>query len=59
MTTKRQREEEAVEDYVWSIQNRINRDWTAYNAILIEEFGLPGLKRIKRKAWSLIEGRKA
>lgn len=55
MSTKKQREDEAVEDYVWSIRNNINRDWSAYNAILIEDFGLATFRRIKTRAWRLLE----
>lgn len=49
--------EAAAEDYAWSIEQKINRDWSAYNATLIDEFGLAGLKQIKERAWTLITER--
>ena len=49
-------EEEQAEDYAACIRNPyFNGDWKAYNAILIDEYGLAGLQRIKRRAWQIIE----
>lgn len=49
------REEEAAEDYAWSIRNWPNRSWPDYNALLIEEHGMAGFMRIKRRAWQLLQ----
>ncbi len=62
LSAHRQRaEEEAAEDYAWSIRNadQIKPDWNSRNEILIEEFGLGGLVRIKRRAWQLLQAGKA
>lgn len=53
--SRAQREEEAAEDYAAMIRDGIRHDWAAWNAILIEEFSLTALARIKRRAWQIVE----
>ena len=55
---RRQSEENEAEDYAAVIRDVdwIRPDWTALNARIIDEFGQPGLLRIKRRAWQIIEG---
>jgi hypothetical protein len=55
---RRMSEAEQAEDYAQIIRSAdwIQPDWQALNARIIDEFGLAGLARIKRRAWRMIEG---
>lgn len=57
LPTLRRAEEQEAEDYAWAIQNAgmIRPDWSARNADIIDRFSLTALKRIKRRAWQIIE----
>lgn len=57
--TKRKAEAEAAEaeDYAQALLNAqwVRPDWAALNARIVDEFGLAGLRRIKRAAWKRVE----
>jgi hypothetical protein len=63
VTTQRRKraEEEEAEDYAWAILNshHIKPDWAAKNADIIDRYSLTALLRIKRRAWQIIEDRRA
>ena len=54
-------EEEQAVDYAAAIRNSgwITPSWKALNEQIIEEYGLAGLERIKRRAWQIIESEPA
>lgn len=62
MTERRRRaEEEEAEGYAWAILNsqHIQPDWAAKNADLIDRYSLTALRRIKRRAWQIVEDRRS
>ena len=57
--TRAELETEAAEDYAAAILDGFNRGrWKAYNAILLEQFSMAAFRRIKERAWRLVESRK-
>ena len=48
-------EEEEAQDYALCLRDGIQRDWRARNADIIERFSLTALRRIKARAWQIVE----
>lgn len=56
--TRRERaelEEEEAQDYALCLLDGFGHDWAARNADIIERFSLTALRRIKRRAWQIVE----
>jgi len=55
-----EQEEEAAQVYAAALRAGFRRDWwTAYNAEIIDRFSLTALRRIKARAWRIVESREA
>lgn len=57
--TQSEREEQEAEDYAAAILDGLRHDWSALNHDIIDRFSLSALIRIKRRAWRLVEERRA